>query len=237
MSGLKRVTLSCAAAFVCLVPGMIRGSGVKTGREDGEFRIYASGKEIGTEKYVIVSSQGAVSSTSFLDFRNPADRHQKIQLETKLEMDGGYLPKSYQLKSNVDGQKGMIQGVFSQGQAMFEYVAGEVPRKEGLLVGDHYTILDTNIFHHFVFLVRLFKYGAKEKEQRFEVVIPQEQQNGLLRISEQGSESIAVHGRKIRAHRLCVDSGSVKIYLWVDENRILRKLTVPGREIEVLRNP
>ena len=237
MTTWHRIGLVFVAELIWVIPVGVRAGSPKLGREEGEFRIYAAGKEIGSERYVIMSSESAASSNSVLDFRNPADRHQRVRLETKLEMDGLYLPRSYELKSDVDGQKGIIKGIFAEGQVMFEYMAGEVPRKEGLLVGDHYTILDTNLFHHFVFLARRFKYEAKAKEQRFEVVIPQEQQNGLLKISELGRENITVRGKKIETHRLCVDSGSVKIYLWVDEKKILHKISVPARQIEVLRNP
>jgi hypothetical protein len=229
--------LACAAALFCFVLGDARTRDKKVAHEEGEFRIYAAGKEIGSEKYMILSSEDAVSSNSILDFRNPGDGHQRIHLETKLEMDGQYLPKTYQLKSDVDGQKGTINGQFSPHQVMFEYVASGPPRKAGLLVGDRYTILDTNVFHHFVFLARLFKYGSKEKDQRFEVVIPQEQDSGVLKISELNRESITVQKKKIEARHLQADSGSVLIHLWVDGQKAVHRITVPSRQIEVLRNP
>jgi hypothetical protein len=217
--------------------GNARAAEKKVARDEGEYRIYTAGKEIGSEKYVILSSEDSASSNSILDFRNPGDRHQRVRLETRLEMDAHYLPKTYQLKTDVDGQKGTINGEFSLNQAMFEFVGSGPPRKEGLLVGDQYTILDTNIFHHFVFLARLFKYGSKDKGQRFEVVIPQEQDNGTLKISELNKESITVRGKKIEVRHLQVDSGSVLIHLWVDGQKVLHRITVPSRQIEVLRNP
>ena len=237
-SGLRyKIQAACAAALFCLVLGNARAGEKKAGREEGEFRIYAAGKETGSEKYVILLSEGAANSNSIVDFRNPGDRHQKVQLETKLEMDGNYLPKIYQLKSHVDGQRGTINGEFTPHQAMFEYIGSGEPKKGGLLLGDQYTLLDTNIFHHFIFLVRLFRYGGREKNQKFEVVIPQEQDNGVLKIFEVGRESVAVRGKKIDAHHLQVDSGSVVIHLWVDGQKILHRITVPSKQIEVLRNP
>jgi hypothetical protein len=38
-----------------------------------------AGQEIGIEKYVIVSTENSVSSTSVLEFHNPADAKQKIE--------------------------------------------------------------------------------------------------------------------------------------------------------------
>jgi len=232
-----KIGMVCAAALFCLVLENARAGEKKPAREEGEFRIYAAGKEIGSEKYIILLSEGAANSDSIVGFRNPGDHHQKVQLETKLEMDGNYVPKIYQLKSNVDGQRGTINGEFTQHQAMFEYLGSGEPRKGGLLVGEQYTLLDTNIFHHLIFLARLFKYGGREKDQKFEVVIPQEQDNGVLKISEVGRESIAVRGKRIDAHHLQADSGSVVIHLWVDGRKILHRITVPSKQIEVLRNP
>ncbi len=208
----------------------------KGAQESGEFRIYSGGREVGSEKYAITGSGDVITSASTLQFRKPGEKNQKITLESKLEMNGKYVPKNYTLKSDVDGKTGMIAGEFGPNQAMFSYDVGAgQPRKSGLLVGNEYTLLDTNLFHHFVFLARLFDYDKKDKPQRFEVVVPQEQDSGFVSISEIGKEDIEVRGKKVNAHLLQIDSGTLKIQMWVDKQRIVQKITVPGRGIEVLR--
>src|SRR5687767_11381537 len=74
-------------------------------QEEGVFQIFFEGKEIGSEKYRLVVDQAAAVSSSLLDFRNPANARQRIQLESKLEMDGKFRPRKYQLNSQVDGKK------------------------------------------------------------------------------------------------------------------------------------
>jgi hypothetical protein len=208
-------------------------------RESGEYRIYTGGKEIGTEKYVIIASGDTVSTTSTLDFRNPGESHQRVHLETSLEASGRFVPRSYTLKSDVEGKKGTIVGEFGPNQAMFGYVNADAPpRKEGQLVGDEYTVLDTNIFHHFIFLARLFKFDSERgKPQRLQVVIPQEDETGFLDITDTGKESLQVGRKKIEVRRLQLDSGSMQIQVWVDNQRIVHKIAVPARGIEVVRNP
>lgn len=208
---------------------------VQVGSEEGEFRIYIGGKEIGNEKFAITSSANSASSTSVLQFRNPAGRHEKIELETKLEMNGQYVPRRYELKSNVDGQKGTIVGTFAPNQAIFEYLSGEVTRKSGIVVGDRFTLLDTNIFHHFIFLARLFDYESKEEAQKFEVAIPQEPDSGFLNISQLKSESVSLRGKTVEAYHLKADSGSLVVDLWVDARHVLQKLAVKSKNIEVVR--
>jgi hypothetical protein len=102
-------------------------------------------------------------------------------------------------------------------------------------VGNEYTLLDTNIFHHFIFLARLFSSDRKDKPQQFEVVVPQEQDSGFVFISEIGKEDIEVRGKKTNTRHLRIDSGALKIEIWVDNQRLVQKISVPGRGIEVLR--
>jgi len=118
---------------------------------------------------------------------------------------------------------------------MFEYNNGSTPTKKGLLVGNDYTILDTNIFHHFIFLVRLYNFDSKEKLQRFEVVIPQEADSGVLKISEANRETLSIGPKKVEARHLQVDSGALLIHLWVDRQLVLLKISVPSSGIEVVR--
>ncbi len=207
----------------------------KSTREEGVFKIYLNGKELGTEKYWISVAPESASSGSTLNFRNPYNQRQRIQLETKLQMTDRYVPQSYELKSDVDGKKGAVLGEFGPNEAMFTYSKDGVPRKQGVLVGKAFTVLDTNVFHHYAFLARLYDYSSG-KEQQFEVVIPQEYDSGTLKITELTRETIAVHGKRIQAHHLQVDSGSLLLDLWSDDSHVLYKISVPSKGLEVLRS-
>ena len=218
-----------------LLPAFGYGVEQKSSREEAQFDIYVDGKEIGQEKFSIQSSGDSVTSHSTLTFRDPGNRRQNIKMDTDLVMDDHFVPRSYQLRTDVDGQKGMMKGTFSQGQAEFEYLAGGSPRKTGLLVGDRYLILDTNVFHHFIFVARSFDLNGKEKSQSIEVLIPQEFENGLLKITNIGSEKLSVRGKNRPLHHLKADSGLVQIDLWVDDGGILYKIALPAKKIEVIR--
>ena len=238
MKVIDRVKLA-AAAFLLMAGSWPIGSASARQtdfRDSGEFMIYSGGRQIGTEKYAIAASADAVTSTSTLEFRN-SGTNQKVQLETRLDMNGRFVPVKYVLKSDVDGKKGTISGEFGRNQAMFTYAPeGGASRKSGMLVGDDYTLLDTNIFHHFLFIARLFDYSSK-KPQRFEVAIPQEQESGFITVTDAGKENIVVRGKKTEARRLKVDSGSLQIDLWVDNRKMLQKIAVPGRDLEILHDP
>jgi hypothetical protein len=232
----KLIVALTAVSFSWLGAGSAVEMEKKESRQEGEYRVYSSGREIGVEKYVLVTSQDAVTSSSTLEFRNPGNGPQRVSLESRLEMNGAYLPHSYELKSEVDGQKGSIRGEFASNQVIFEYSGNGRSFGNGLLVGDRYTILDTNLFHHFIFLARLFKYDSGEKPQTFEVVIPQDRDTGTLKIRELNKETILIRGKKFNTVHLLVDTGSVQIQLWVDSARTPRKIAVPDKGIEVLHS-
>jgi hypothetical protein len=177
------------------------------------------------------------SSTSLVEFRNPTGPAQKIRFESKLEMEANYHPRRYRLDTDVDGRRGFVTAVFSPGQVMFEYGGSGRASKRGLLVGAAATLLDTNVFHHFIFVARLFDQGSREKPGRFEVVVPQENESGFLSVAEIGRETVSAGGRKFEARRLRVDSGSKQIDLWVDRRGLVQKIAVLAQGIEVIRNP
>jgi hypothetical protein len=151
-----------------------------------------------------------------------------------LTANSRFLPRSYSLNTEVDGQKGMIVGTFTPGQAMFEITGSGNIRKSGLLVGDQYQILDSNIFHHFTFIARAFDFEQK-KSQSFEVVVPQELDRGVLKVSNVGKEMIFLRGKGKDLIHLRGDSGQLQIDLWIDDRRILHKIAVPAKQIEVIR--
>jgi len=207
----------------------------KADREEGEFKISFGGKEVGTEEFVILASGDSIQSTSELRFRNPADSRQRIGIQTKLQMTGALVPVSYRLESDVNGEKGSIVGNFSANQAIFEYHGAENSRRQGLLVGERFTVLDTNVFHHFALLARAYFARNNLKADRYEVVIPQEYETGFLRIKELDKGPVRIRGKPVRLRRLQVDSGSILITLWIDDRKLLQKIEVPSRQLEVER--
>ena len=208
----------------------------KASREQGQFVIYVAGKEIGREKFSIQSSGDSVSSNSTVSFRDPAKSRKIVKMETELVMDNQYVPRSYLLRTNVSGQKGTMRAAFAQGEASFEFLAGGIPRRSGLLVGSKFFILDTNVFHHFIFIARMFDFNSKDKSQTMEVVIPQEMDKGVLKISNMGFEKTFIRGKNRGLHHLKADTGSIQIDLWVDDQRTLYKIALPAKGIEAVRD-
>jgi hypothetical protein len=203
-------------------------------REESQFDIYVDGKEIGYEKFSILTSADAVGSKSVVSFRDPGKTHKKVEMETELTTDSSFLPRAYQLRSDVEGLKGTITGSFAPREATFEYRGSGNPIRRGLLVGDRYVILDTNVFHHFIFVARLYDMHAGGVQQ-IEAVIPQELEGGKLKVSETGLEIVTIRGKKMTLHHLTADSGMLLIDLWIDDQKILYKISLPAKKVEAIR--
>jgi hypothetical protein len=233
---MKRPVPFLALALLALgfLASMTRAKEAKLRPEEAEFVIVMDGKEIGREDFSISVSGDSINSRSVVEFRNLGGKRQKVQMESQLSMDSFYQPRSYQLRTNVGGQKGTINGAFGKGEATFTYRGSGNPRQRGLLVGDSYIALDTNIFHHFIFIARLFDLSSG-REQSIEVVIPQELDGGFLKIREAGIDRQNIGGKKMDLHHLRADSGLLQIDLWMDDQRTLYKIAVPAKRIEVFR--
>jgi hypothetical protein len=215
-------------------PDFVHASEPAPSREESQFKIYIAGKEVGKEKFTILTSADSVNSSSILEFQEPGNNGRKVKIETQLTANSRFLPRSYSLKTDVDGHKGLMVGTFTPGQVMFEIKGDGISRKSGLLIGDQCQILDSNIFHHFTYIARAFDFEQK-KSQSFEVVVPQELDDGVLKVSNVGKEFIFLRGKGKDLIHLRGDSGQLLIDLWIDSRRILHKIAIPAKQIEVIR--
>jgi hypothetical protein len=67
------------------------------------------------------------------------------------------------------------------------------------------------------------------------VLVPQEADSGILKISELRSAAMEVRGKKREMHILQADSDALQLQLWVDKDGILQRISVPSKGLEVVR--
>ena len=98
--------------FVCVVLlfpmlslPLAQGAESAPQREESQFGIYVAGKEIGYEKFSILSSTDTIESKSVVSFQDPGGKHKKVKMETQLSMDRHFLPRAYQLRTDVEGKE------------------------------------------------------------------------------------------------------------------------------------
>jgi hypothetical protein len=217
------------------VPAFLPAGENSGSREQSQFNIYVGGKESGKEKFTILTSAESVRSSSVMEFQELVKNGRKMRIETEMTMNAQFTPQAYQLKTDTNGSKATMVGSFTPGQAMFEIQVSGNSKKSGLLVADRYSILDSNTFHHFIFIVRSFDFAAGKKAQAFNVIVPQEMEIGVLRVSDLGIAQTSLRGKEKDLRHLSADSGRVLIDLWVDNQKILQKISIPSKGVEAIR--
>jgi hypothetical protein len=241
MTEWNRMQLRNRCLFMALLIGALLPPSLFCGnrtpsREEGRLDIYVAGKEIGQEKFAIEYSSDSISSSSTISFRDPGGQHESVQIQTQLKMDSQYVPQTYQVRTLIGGRRQAMKCTLVPDQSTLECQRDNVPGKSGLLVGNRYIVLDANVFHHFIFVGKLFNFSGAGKTQSLEAAIPQEMDDGNLTIIDVGIENVSLRGKNRELHHLKIDSGSLMIDLWIDDAHVLYKIALPAKRIEVIRN-
>ena len=99
-----------------------------------------------------------------------------------------------------------------------------------LLSNSGLAILDTNFFHHYAILVRMFD-EARVGEQTFDVFIPQESLPATIRLKLVGKE--VFNAVELNYCQASTEEIALDIYTAMD--RTLRRLEIPNMGIEIRR--
>lgn len=226
-------TVACLCLMVPLAraaaPDTRQGAPSETalpGAEQGVFRVYANGKEIGTETFRIVRD-GADWIAEGRVALNSADG--KVQQATKLLLtsDGGLRSYSWEQSSP---KKASANVAYQDGKAVIEYKLDRgSDRAEYSFGTPQVAILDNNVFHHFIFLIRHYDF-AKSGSQQIPIFVPQDVTPGTIAVTDRGMENR--QGKKWR--HMTATTPDLEIHLWLEGERLV-KIAVPAANVEVVR--
>lgn len=91
-------------------------------------------------------------------------------------------------------------------------------------------ILDNNLYHHYAILVWLYDW-EKRGSQTFNVLIPQDLTPGTVSVEATGQRSVG----GTRYDVLRMSAADLQVDLFVDRNKRLMRIEVPGSQAEVVR--
>ncbi len=233
----NRKLFLAAAACLCLVvwflPSAVpdaRPGGASEpalpGTEQGVFHVYAGGKEIGRETFEISRDGVDWIAEGRVTLDSPDG---KVEQATKLLLtsDGGLRSYSWEQSSP---KKASANVTYQDGKAIIEYKLDKsLERSEYSFGTPQVTILDNNVFHHYIFLIRHYD-DAKSGSQQMPIFIPQALTPGTITVTDQGMEN--VQGRKWR--HMTASTPDLEIHLWLEGERLV-KITVPSANVEVVR--
>ena len=228
-----------------------------SGSEHGQFKILVSGEKVGYENFSITGQTTTYTSSSFTELtinqgnaktseeldrgiKGPApsnsDTSVTYLINTELQFNENFEPTSYKVIQDVGPNQIRARVRFRPDRSDVTYFSNDnqVDKRRIELKKD-VMILDDNIFHHYLILVKRYDF-SEGGVQQFIGFIPQQFLAGGISISDQGTETIEIDNQSHDLQHLLVHRGELKVDLWLDINYKLKKLSISKSDIEVIRN-
>lgn len=199
--------------------------------DQGTFRVYVDGREVGTEEFTITQAgsgaSGVTLATGRVDLRlaNGA-----LRLQPRLRAQGVALdPAQYQVDVSGDAPQRIVGNIGSgKVSARIVTASGEQLREYVATAGA--VVLDDAVAHHYYFLAQRLHAG------RVPVIIPRESRQVMATVTNRGEETVQVGGHAVRLFHLVVQpQGGTEADVWVDAlNRVI-KVEIPARQYLAVR--
>ncbi len=205
------------------------------GKESGSFRIFFGGEEIGEEKFQIIEEASALKAIA--EIRIAVDREKEkvvFLIHAALQFTRSFEPLSYQVVQEAGPNKMRARVNFKPGKSEAIYETGKETDTRQIELKKDVMILDDNVFHHYLVLVKRYDF-SKGGQQEFSAFVPQQFLSGGVSVADKGKEMVQIGNKNLSLQHLLVDTGELQISLWLNESHELLKLSVPKSNVDVLR--
>jgi hypothetical protein len=200
----------------------------------GKLTIYLAGKPVATETYAIKSGDGKIS----IDGSGSADMGLlKIDIEQfKVVTDSNYKPLEAVAKAQMGKAKMAVDATFTGETVKSKVDMGQGPTDKEDAVHADDLVINANlpIFPWSLLMARV-KLDNSAPQQFYAYVLGQSE--APLTIVSKGKETVEFANKKARLNHLSgsmmLSSGQVDAEFWIDDNRKIVKMVVPGQSVEV----
>jgi len=216
------------ALLVCSVVVSGWAQGALAPVERGTFEILLGGQKIGTETYEIQSRETEIEVRGWVEL---SLNGQSLKQTTTLILSPAFQLRRYEWQQQAPKQTfARVQFDGTKASMEFPLTADTLDQREFLFETPDLVVLDNNVFHHYLFLLRRYDF-SRGGPQPVRILIPQEVLPALVTLEDKGEETQA--GSRLRC--LVMTSEDNQVWLWLDENRQLVRLSVPQAKVEVVR--
>jgi hypothetical protein len=208
---------------------------VYTGSDRGIFKVYSSGQLVGEESFQIVP-EGANFKASG-ETRLTVERiNTKVSFNIKvlLQFTKNFEPINYQISQEASGNTARARVKFKSGSSEVVYETGKENDVRAIELNKDVVVLDNNVYHHYILLARRYDF-LKGGQQEFSAFVPQGFLSGAVTVSDKGMEYTLVGSATVQLQHLVVDTGELQIHLWLDADHVVRKMSVPQSQVDVVR--
>ncbi|MBI3933929.1 MAG: hypothetical protein HY316_04500 [Acidobacteria bacterium] len=200
--------------------------------DSGVFQILSAKNRVGTEKFQIRPAGAGWDAAGELELQGPGSA--KVSETSSLRLDSTLLPTSYERiqKSPIDGK---LVAQFGASETILEMTTTEEPYQQIFyLPRNDLVVLDTNFFHHFAVLLRLYD-RAKGMAQPFNVFIPQEALPGTINLQYLTKESVTVGKETRELDHFQAVTDELQIEIWATPEGVIQLISIPQANLEVVR--
>ena len=201
------------------------------GVDQGTFRIYVDGREVGTEEFTISQAGSGAAAVTLasgrVDLRLASG---SLRLQPRLRAQGVAMdPAQYQVDVSGDAPQRIV-GNIGSGRVSARIVSGAGEQLREYVATAGAIVLDDGVAHHFYFLAQRTHAG------RVAVIIPRESRHVMASVTNRGEETVQVAGQSAHLFHLVVQpQGGVQADVWVDAlNRVI-KVEIPARQYQAVR--
>lgn len=204
---------------------------VYTGSDRGILKVYSSGQLVGEENFQIVADGSNFKASS--ETRLTLERiNTKVtfNLKSALQFTKNFEPLTYQVTQEAGGNTSRAQVKFKPGASDVQYENDT----RTIELEKNVAVLDNNVYHHYILLARRYDF-EKGGDQEFSAFVPQEFLSGSVSLADNKMENTLINGTATQLQHLVVDTGDLQIHLWLDANHVVRKISVPQSNVDVIR--
>jgi hypothetical protein len=201
--------------------------------DSGEFEILLGQQRIGTESFRIRPDGPRWEASAELQLEPSGGS--KVSVVSKLELDSALRPVSY-LREQKSPKAGKLAVQFGslETNLVSSTGSGDPVEQVFYLPSTDLVVLDTNFFHQYALLLRLYD-SAKGSSQPFNVFVPQEALPGTIQLELMGMESVSIGGQSRELNHYRAVTEQVQMELWATPEGAVYRLAIPQAGLEVVR--
>jgi hypothetical protein len=217
-----------------LIPALLVAAGVlrpaqqQTSGDQGRFAITQAGVPIGTESFTITRQAGPDGGTYTLHGTRSVPGRASTQTALITDSSGG--PLSYDRRSPGDTVF-RISATRNAGRLTVYAIGTGFHSYKDYLLRPGTLVLDDDLVHqlHLVFLTDLAR--------SITYISPAAAAVGAASLVDEGQEEVILGNKaRIQSRHFAFGTGAAARDIWIDSNKRVLKVSIPGRMIEALRD-
>ena len=198
----------------------------------GIFEILSAKNKVGTERFEIKTIESGWEASGELQLQGPGGA--KVSETSTLRLDAKLHPSRYE-RVQKSPNSGKLSAQFGATETLLEMTDDDEPFQQVFyLPPNDLVVLDTNFFHHFALLLRLYD-RAKGMAQAFNVFIPQEALPGTINLLFVAKESITVGQSARELDHFQAVTDELQIEIWATPEGAIQRISIPQADLEVVR--